>query len=157
MHSKIGETIEVEVSGRGLFVLKPGDVIELEGSFLLAETNKRRGEFIIVEKEYSITGLTKLKLGENNKGLEDRFGELLLENKNIRGLRRTKTFKEPSKSSDFFEEIKIKPIRIKVRKRTTSGTAFTLGFSTPLNTAAATIGFTAGITIVYSDLLEEQL
>jgi hypothetical protein len=157
VHSKIGETIEVEVSGRGLFVLKPGDVIELEGSFLLAETNKRRGEFIIVEKEYSITGLTKLKLGENNKGLEDRFGELLLENKNIRGLRRTKTFKEPSKSSDFFEEIKIKPIRIKVRKRTTSGTAFTLGFSTPLNTAAATMGFTAGTTIVYSDLLEEQL
>ena len=95
VHNKIGETIEVEVSGRGLFVLKPGDIIELEGSFLLAETNKRRGEFIIVEKEYSITGLTKLKLGENNKGLEDRFGELLLENKNIRGLRRTKTFKEP--------------------------------------------------------------
>ena len=98
----------------------------------------------------------RIKLGENAKGLEDRFTELLLENRRMRGLTRPKEFKEPSKSNDFFESVKIKEIRIKARTRSSSG-GFTLGFSTPLNTTTTPLGFTGGATITYTTLLEEDL
>ena len=112
---------------------------------------------IIMEKEYTIDGLLKLKLGENNKGLEDRFSELILENKKLKGLTRTPNFKEPTKSNDFFEIMKIKEIRIKARTRNSSGSAFTLGFGTQLNTSTTPLGFTGGLSISYSDLFEVLL
>jgi hypothetical protein len=152
-HSKLGKTIELELSGRNLFILRPGDTIELE----IPSRNIERNTFVIVEKEYSLDGLIRIKVGENNKGLEDRFSELLLENKNIRGLTRVQTFKQPTKSNSFFETINIKNIRIRARTRGTSGSAFTLGFSTPLNITTAQLGFTAGTSVEYTDLFEEEI
>ena len=58
-----------------------------------------------------------------------------------------------SKYSTAF--VKIKPIRLLVRKRTTTG-SMTLGFTTALNTGTATLGFTGGATITYTDLVEEE-
>ena len=70
---------------------------------------------------------------------------------------RPKQFKEPSKSSNFYEDITIKEIRIKARIRGSSGSGFTLGFGTTLNTSTTALGFTGGTTITYTDLLEEDL
>jgi len=152
LHSKIGETIEVEAKGDRLFLLKVGDIVSLE----FPSQNILRDDYLILELEYTLDGFMRIKLGENAKGLEDRFTELLLENRRIRGLTRPKEFKEPSKSNDFFESVKIKGIRIKARTRSSSGT-FTLGFSTPLNITTAPLGFTGGATITYTTILEEDL
>ena len=152
LHSKIGETIEVEAKGDRLFLLKVGDIITLE----VASQNILRSEYLILEMEYTLDGFMTIKLGENAKGLEDRFTELLLENRRIKALSRPKEFKEPSKSNDFFENIKIKEIRILARTRSSSG-AITLGFTTPLNITTSPLGFTGGATITYTTLLEEDL
>ena len=152
LHSKIGETVEVEAKGDRLFLLKVGDIISLE----VPSQNILRKDYLILELEYTLDGFMAIKLGESAKGLEDRFTELLLENRKVRGLTRPKEFKEPTKSNDFFESVKIKGIRIKARTRASSG-AFTLGFSTPLNITTAPLGFTGGATITYTTLLEEDL
>ena len=129
-----------------------GDIITLE----VASQNILRSEYLILEMEYTLDGFMTIKLGENAKGLEDRFTELLLENRRIKALSRPKEFKEPSKSNDFFENIKIKEIRILARTRSSSG-AITLGFTTPLNITTSPLGFTGGATITYTTLLEEDL
>ena len=110
-----------------------------------------------IEKEYSLDGFTKLVLGEASKNMEDRFSELLAENKRIGASLRPKTFKEPSVSTDIFDSFKIKEIRIKARKRATGGGSFTLGFSTALNIGDIPMGFDSGASIVYTDLFEEEL
>ena len=152
LHSRMGSLIELEVRGTNLFILNAGDVITID----FTSQNITREEYLIIEMEYTLDGFVKLKLGEYSKGLEDRFSELLLESARISGLTRTKTFKEPTKSNNFFEAFGIKEIRIKARTRSSSA-AFTIGFGTTLNTATTPIGFTSGSTITYTDLFEEEL
>ena len=59
-------------------------------------------------------------------------------------------------SNNFYENIKIKEIRIKIRKRLATAGA-TLGFATVLNTSTIPMGFTGGSTVTYTDLVEEEL
>jgi hypothetical protein len=152
LHSKMGKLIELEIKGNSLFALKAGDLISLE----LASQNILRDSYLIIEQEYTLDGFVKLKLGEYSKGLEDRFSELIIENTKLKGLVRSKTFKEPSKSNDLYESFKIKEIRIKIRTRSSSG-GMTLGFGTALNISSTPLGFTGGSATTYATLLEEDL
>ena len=152
LHSRMSNLIELEVRGSNLFILKAGDIINLD----FTSQNIQRDDYLIIEMEYTLDGFVKLKLGEYSKGLEDRFSELLLENTKLKGLTRTKTFKEPTKSNNFFEIFKVKEIRIKARKRVSSG-GFTIGFGTTLNIGTTPMGFTGGSTITYIDIFEEEL
>ena len=151
-HSELGELIEIEVRADNLFILKAGDTIQL--SFPTQKIPK--AEYLVIETEYTLDGFTKLKLGNNTKNISDRFTEALLKDEKLRGLARTKSFKEPSKSNNFYEDIKIKEIRIKIRKRLATAGA-TLGFATVLNTSTTPMGFTGGSAVTYTDLVEEEL
>ena len=153
IHSKPSKRVVMEVKGDDIFLIKPADIITIE----MVSLNIRRGDYIVLEQEYSLDGFTKLVLGEATKGMEDRFAELLIENKSINSSLRPKTFKEPSVSSDFFDSLKIKEIRLKIRKRATGSGSFTLGFSTALNTGSTAMGFVGGASITYTDLVDEVL
>jgi hypothetical protein len=152
LHSRQSEKIVIEVLGDEIYLIKPADIITLE----IPSQHITRSEYLVLEQEYTIDGFTKLVLGEYSKGLEDRFAELLSENKKINSSIRPKTFKEPSKSSDFYESFKIKEIRLKIRKRTSSGSGATLGFGSTMGFTTK-MGFTGGSTVTYVDLIEEEL
>tara|TARA_R110000744_G_scaffold53351_2_gene113974 strand:- start:603 stop:7673 length:7071 start_codon:yes stop_codon:yes gene_type:complete len=152
LHSKMGELIKLEIKGNKLFTLRAGDVITLQ---LLSQNIPRR-KYLIIEQEHTLDGMIKLTLGEYSRGLEDRFSELMADNIKLKGLTRSKTFKEPSKSNDFFETFKIKEIRIKARLRSSAGSG-KIGFGVALNTSSTPIGFVGGSTITYTDLLEDEL
>jgi len=152
LHSRQSEKIVIEVLGDEIYLIKPADIITLE----IPSQHIARSEYLVLEQEYTIDGFTKLVLGEYSKGLEDRFAELLSENKKINSSIRPKTFKEPSKSSDFYESFKIKEIRLKIRKRTSSGSGATLGFGSAMGLTTK-MGFSGGSTITYVDLIEEEL
>ena len=152
LHSRPSNRISLEVKGDDIFLLKPADRISVG----IRSQNIPREDYIILEMEYTLNNFTKLILGRATKGMEDRFSELLVENKKVNSSLRPKTFKEPSVSTDLFDSFKIKEIRIKARKRSTSG-SFTLGFSTALNIGDIPMGFDSGASIVYTDLFEEEL
>tara|TARA_Y100001963_G_scaffold158585_1_gene258746 strand:+ start:16 stop:5958 length:5943 start_codon:yes stop_codon:yes gene_type:complete len=152
IHSDVGTLVDIEVRGDNLFTLRPADEIEIS----FPSQNIERGRYLIIEIEHSLDGFSKLKLGNNNKNIGDRFTEILLENEKLHGLTRAKTFKEPSKSTDHFESMKVKEIRIKIRKRLATGGA-TLGFGSVLNTSTTPMGFTGGQSVTYTDLIEEEL
>ena len=153
LHSRPSNRISLEVKGDDVFLLKPADRISVE----IRSQNIPREDYVILEMEYTLNNFTKLILGKATKGMEDRFSELLVENKKVNSSLRPKTFKEPSVSTDLFDSFKIKEIRIKARKRTTGSGSFTLGFSTALNIGSTAMGFSSGASITYTDLFEEEL
>jgi len=110
---------------------------------------------MVLQIEYLLTGLMVLELGKYSKGLEDRFADLIIQNKKINSKLRNESFKE-SESLDFLEELKINQIRLFARKRT-SGSTFKLGFGVALNTGTTTLGYGVGTGITFTTLIDEEL
>ena len=150
LHSKLNKTVTVTVSTKGLEQIKSGDIIQLE----IPSENLERDSYLILGITHLMSGLMKVHLGRYNKDLEDRFAELLIDNKNTKSYIRNKVFKAKTEQIEVIDTIKIKEIRYLVRKRTTTGTPLTLGFGTPLNTNTYELGFEGGTTIVLTDLTE---
>ena len=120
----------------------------------IKQENIPRNQYIVLEITHLMTGLLELELGKYSKQLEDRFSELTVDIDTAQTLQNTKN-NEQSTALGFLETVKIKPIRLLVRKRATSG-SMTLGCTTALNTGTAPLGFTGGATITYTDLVEEE-
>ena len=97
-----------------------------------------------------------LTLGRYHKALDDRFAELLVGNKKLNANIRRKEFSDSLLSFDILDEIKIKPLRLLVRKRFSTG-SFKLGFGTTLNTGTTQLGFVGGASVTITDLIDEEL
>ena len=153
LHSKLNKTVTVTVSTKGLEQIKSGDIIQLE----IPSENLERDSYLILGITHLMSGLMKVHLGRYSKDLEDRFAELLIDNKNTKSYIRNKVFKAKSEQVEVIDTIKIKEIRYLVRKRSSSGASMTLGFGTPLNTTTAQLGFEGGTTVVLTDLTEGSI
>ena len=105
--------------------------------------------------EHLLLGNMRLQLGRYSKQLEDRFAELAIEQRNIRASTRNVKFDESSVYNTFLEKIKIKPIRLTIRERSSSGGAV-LGFGTHLNTNTRPLGHEEGQGVTHTILLEEE-
>ena len=96
-----------------------------------------------------------LELGKYSKQLEDRFAELLADNKRISSDLRAKEFDERSISFDILDGLEVKVTKLLARKISSSGAA-TLGFGSALNISSTPMGFTGGATNTITNLLEEE-
>tara|TARA_R100001086_G_scaffold130282_2_gene67423 strand:- start:2603 stop:9082 length:6480 start_codon:yes stop_codon:yes gene_type:complete len=150
IHNNDTGNLEIKTHIRDAETVSSGDIVIVE----IKQENIPRNLYMVLEMKYEISGLTTLVLGKYKKGVEDRFSELLLSNKQTDSYLRKKDFLENDFNFDFFENIKIKEINLVLRKRTQTG--ITLGFSHTLNTDTSTIGFGGG-TITHTTLLEEDL
>ena len=56
----------------------------------------------------------------------------------------------------YYIKIKIKPLKLLVRKRFSTG-SFKLGFGTTLNTGTTQLGFVGGASVTITDLIDEEL
>jgi hypothetical protein len=150
LHKGDNKKLRIKIGHNNISQIKVGDVVNVE----VKQENIPRNQYIVLEITHLMTGLLELELGKYSKQLEDRFSELTVDVDTAQTLQNTKN-NEQSTALGFLETVKIKPIRLLVRKRTTTG-SMTLGFTTALNTGTAPLGFTGGATITYTDLVEEE-
>lgn len=150
IHNNETSNLEVKAHIRDAETISSGDIVIVE----IKQENIPRNLYMVLEMKYEISGLTTLVLGKYRKGMEDRFSELILANKQTDSYIRRKDFSENDLVFDFFENLKIKELNLTIRKRTQTG--ITLGFSHTLNTQTSTIGFGGG-TVSHETLLEEDL
>jgi len=151
LHSSSNKKLKITVGHSKISQIKVGDIINVE----IPRENIPLSQFMVLQIEYLLAGLMVLELGKYSKGLEDRFADLIIQNKKINSQLRNESFKE-SESLDFLEELKINQIRLFARKRTSGGT-FKLGFGTALNTGTTTLGYGVGTGITFTTLIDEEL
>ena len=153
IHNDEGFGLKINVGHKGVSQLRVGDVITVE----IPEENIPRSEFIVLEIQHNLTGTMDLELGSYTKGLEDRFAELAIENRNVNNKIREDSFNDNQNVFDFMENINVKPIKFKIQKKSTPAGAFTLGTNSTdsetlnTNTNALNIGVTT-----FTTLLEEE-
>jgi hypothetical protein len=150
LHKGDNKKLRIKIGHNNISQIQVGDVVNVE----VKQENIPRNQYIVLEITHLMTGLLELELGKYSKQLEDRFSELTVDVDTAQTLQNTKN-NEQSTVLGFLETVKIKPIRLLVRKRATTG-SMTLGFTTALNTGTAPLGFTGGATITYTDLVEEE-
>ena len=150
LHKGDNKKLRIKIGHNNISQIQVGDVVNVE----VKQENIPRNQYIVLEITHLLTGLLQLELGKYSKQLEDRFSELTVDIDTAQTLQNTKN-NEQSISLGFLDTVTIKPLRLLVRKRTTTG-SMTLGFTTALNTGTAQLGFTGGATITYTDLVEEQ-
>ena len=150
IHNDEGFGLKINVGHKGVSQLRVGDVITVE----IPEENIPRSEFIVLEIQHNLTGTMDLELGSYTKGLEDRFAELAIENRNVNNKIREDSFNDNQNIFDFMEEINVKPVKFKIQKKSTPAGAFTLGTNSTdsetlnTNTNALNIGVTTFTTLV---------
>lgn len=148
LYSSDNVKIQIEVGHKGINQLRVGDIVSME----LRRENIPLNEYLVLEMEHLLTGNIKLTLGKYSKQLEDRFADLLIEGKKTNTAIRELDFNQNEVNYNFLQDIKVKPLRLLVRKRASTGT-FKLGFTQPLGFVLE-LGFYGAVQI--TDLLEEE-
>lgn len=153
LHSKLNSNrYKVTIGHKNISQIKVGDIIGFE----LKRENIPLAQYMVLEIEHELLGNMTLTLGRYHKALDDRFAELLVGNKKLNANIRRKEFSDSLLSFDILDEIKIKPLRLLVRKRFSTG-SFKLGFGTTLNTGTTQLGFVGGASVTITDLIDEEL
>ena len=142
LHSDDNEKINVVVRQKNMAQLRPSDIVNVE----IRRENIPLNRYEVLQITHRLDGMMKLQLGKFSKGLEERFAELQVATANTNSAIRTEEQDVDVNSFDLLENLNIKPLRVVVRKRSSSGTeklGFTdkLGFNFPLG-ISGTIEFT---------------
>lgn len=150
LHNGRNFNLRLSVNHNGLSQLKTGDVVTVE----IPEENITRQTFIVLQMQQSLTGTIDLELGNYIKGLEDRFAELAIANRNTNNRVNENIIDGSTTQFNFSKFIKIKPIRIMVRTIGITAGVTTLNTNTTtLNTNTNALGL-GGTEI--TEILEED-
>ena len=147
IHGNLNVKHRIKVIPTGMEQVKAGDIIQFESK----QENIGLSNFLVLNVNHELFGFVTLEIGKYSKRLEDVFSELLLKTQNNANKNRSQDYISKTPSLDFLEKIKIKPISLTIRKRTSSGT--TLGFTTTLNTNTTPLGIGGSST---ATLLKEE-
>ena len=102
--------------------------------------------------------LMELEVGAYNKGLTDSIAELMIKNKKTLSFLRSTNFKATDETTNFFDTVKIKDIKLTVSKTGVFGSPFTIGFNYAVNVASNSVGFNPSLGSVGTEvILEEEL
>ena len=110
-------------------------------------------------------GFLTLEVGKYNKGLSERFAEIIQTQKKSSAFARSNKFKTQITTTDFFESFGIKELRIIIKKTGPVGSPFTIGFNYAIDTLStggtntgAPIGFNTSLgTVDTTTELDEEL
>ena len=152
LHSDLNYSYKITVSSNGLEQIKSGDIIQLE----IPRENIQRDEFMVLSISHKLSNLMELELGKYSKSLGDRLVEIIREGNATKSYIRQNNFSLQD-GLEMIDTINIKDIRILVRKRVATGSAFTLGFAHSLNTSTLQLGFEGGQGISFENLWEDNL
>jgi len=154
LHSKSTFRITVKIPITNVELLRVGDIITMH----FPNKNIPNGEYLIFEIRYNNMGIMELEVGAYNKGLTDSIAELMVKNKKTLSFLRSTRFKAVDESSNFFDTVKIRDIKLTVSKTGVFGTPFTIGFNYAVNVASNSVGFNPSLGSVGTEIiLEEEL
>jgi len=148
LHNGRNFNLQLSVNHNGLSQIKAGDVVTVE----IPEENITRQDFIVLQMQQSLAGTIELELGNYIKGLEDRFADLAIANRNTNNRVNENIIDGSAQQFHFRNSIKVKPIRIFIRTIGTIGLTLNTN-TTTLNTNANS--FALGTTAI-ADILEED-
>lgn len=153
LHSKLNvPRFKVTIGHKNISQIRVGDIVGFE----LKRENVSLRQYMILEISHEMTGNMTLTLGQYSKDLGDRLAELLVQSKKLNTAIRRNEFSDSLLSYNILDDIKIKPLRLLVRRRGSTG-IFKLGFDTTLNTAASKLGFEGAASIDITNLIDEEL
>ena len=148
LHSSDNEKLNVVVRQKNMAQIRPSDIISVE----IRRENIPLNNYEVLQITHTLDGMMKLQLGKFSKGLEERFAELQIQNAETNASIRVEEQDVNVNSFDFLENLNIKPLRVVVRKRASSGN-FKLGFTKKLGFDTQ-LGFDGDITITELQELE---
>ena len=151
VHSDDNVRLNITVGHTNISQIRAGDIVQVE----LVKEGIELDDYIVLQIEHDFLGMLNLELGKYSKQLEDRFAELLSDNKKIHADIRAKEFDERSVSFDILDSIDVKVSKLLVRKVSSTG-GTTLGFGSALNTSVTPMGFTGGSVDTITNLVEEE-
>jgi len=161
LHGEDNYKIVIRCSGIGLELIKSGDIITLD----FPEHRIIKGEYLVLEINHTMYGMLELTLGKYNKGLSERFAEIIQLQKKTSAFLRANKFKTQTDTTDFFENFGIKELRLIIRKTSKTNSPFTIGFNYAIDTivtggtnTGAAIGFNTSLgTVDTTTELDEEL
>jgi hypothetical protein len=161
IHGEDNYRISISCSGVGLELISPGDIITLD----FPEHRITKGKYLVLELKHSMYGLIELEVGKYNLGLSERFAEIIQTQKRTSAMLRANTFKTQTDTTDFLESFAIKELRLVIRKTSSTGSPFTIGFNYAIDTlttggtnTGAPIGFNTSLgTVDTTTELDEDL
>ena len=151
VHSGDNLRLNITVGHTNISQLRAGDIVQVE----LPREDIELDDYIVLQIQHDFLGMLHLELGKYSKQLEDRFAELLADNKRISSDLRAKEFDERSISFDILDGLEVKVTKLLARKISSIGGA-TLGFGSALNISSTPMGFTGGATNTITNLVEEE-
>jgi hypothetical protein len=161
IHGEDNYRITITCSGVGLELIKPGDIITLD----FPEHRINKGKYLILEIKHKMYGLMELEVGKYNKGLSERFAEIIQTQKKTSAYLRADKFKTQTDTTDFIESFALKELRFVIKKTSPTGSPFTIGFNYAIDTlttggtnTGAPIGFNTSLgTVDTTTELDEDL
>ena len=132
MHNEDNYRVTVKCAGTGLELIKAGDIITLD----FPEHRITKSEYLILEIRHSMYGGMVIELGKYNKGLSERFAEIIQMQKKTSAFARPNKFKTQTDTIDFFEKFGIKELRLIIRKTSKTNSPFTIGFNNAIDVDA---------------------
>jgi hypothetical protein len=153
LHSTLNQKITLEIGHKGLSQLRAGDIISIE----MLQENLVLNQYQILEMKHTIGGFIRMELGRYSKGLDDRFAEILADGKRKSAQLRN-TITTSTSINSFIDIPTIKEVKLLAVKRTTTGgNAFNIGFATTIGFATP-MGFsTIGSATAIETILEVDL
>ena len=133
LHSEDNQRITLKCGNSGVELIRPGDIVNLD----FPEHRIVAGEYLILEIKHNLYDVIELELGKYNKGLSERFAELLAQQKKTSAYLRANKFKTAINTSDFFDKFSLKELRLKIERTASSGSPFTIGFNYAIDTISA--------------------
>jgi len=161
IHGEDNYRIAITCGGVGLELIKPGDIITLD----FPEHRITKGKYLVLELKQTMFGLIELEVGKYNKGLSERFAEIIQTQKKTSAYLRANKFKSQTDTTDFLESFGLKELRFIIRKTSPTGSPFTIGFNYAIDTlttggtnTGAPIGFNTSLGTVDTTIeLDEDL
>ena len=141
--------LNITVGHTNISQLRAGDIVQVE----LPKEGIELEDYLVLQIQHDFLGMLHLELGKYSKQLEDRFAELLADNKRISSDLRAKEFNERAISFDILDGLEVKVTKLLARKIGATGP--TLGFASTLNTATTPLGFSSSVETI-TNLLEEE-
>ena len=140
LHSADSQRITFRVSEKNLELLQSGDIITVEWP----SQHIPRSNFIVLEIRHSINGLLEIEAGSFKKGLEGTLAQMIVQQKKVDSFLRSDRFKAPVVDEGHFESFRVKPIKLVIKKTSTSGSTqigltTALGFTTTLDIGTTTV------------------
>ena len=160
-HSEDNYRITIQCSGSGLELISAGDIITLD----FPEHRIAKGKYLVLELKHTMYGMVELEVGRYNKGLSERFAEIIQTQKKTSAFARANKFKTQTDTTDFFESFALKELRFIIRKTSKTSNPFTIGFNYAIDTlttggtnTGAPIGFNTSLGSVSTTTeLDEDL